>query len=64
MVPQPQAAIAKPRPKPAPLGAEACEKRWPRFWTVFSALAASAVLWALIYLAVTLAAGLVDGAFR
>lgn len=64
MVPQPQAAVAKPPPKPAPLRADGRERRWPRFWTIFGALAASAALWVVIYFLVTSAASLIGGVLR
>ena len=64
MVPQPQAAVDKPRPRPAQLQADGRERRWPLFWTVFGALAASAALWAVIYFLVTSATSLIGGALR
>ena len=64
MVPQPQAAEDEPRPQPAPLEAEGRERRWPLFWTVFGALAASAALWAIIYFLISAATGLIGDALR
>jgi hypothetical protein len=63
MVSQPEAAIAKPGPKHA-VRADGRERRWPRFWTLFGALAASAALWVVIYFAATVAATLISGALR
>jgi hypothetical protein len=61
MVPQPRAAVSKSNPRIAPARRRVRQqaKRWPLFWTIASALAASAVLWAIIYFTVTGAAGLV-----
>ena len=64
MVPQPQAADDKPHPQPAPLETVGRERRWPLFWTVFGALAASAALWAIIYFVISAATGLIGGALR
>jgi hypothetical protein len=61
MAPQPQAAVSRPQPKAAATTRRASERRWPLFWTVFGALAASAVLWVLMYFAASSAIGLIGG---
>ncbi|MGH6952090.1 MAG: hypothetical protein ACREH4_14605 [Vitreimonas sp.] len=57
----PQTVASQDQPKSAPVSERARARRWPRFWTLLGALAASAALWALIYVSIRSMSGLIGG---